>query len=188
MPIHGAHLPRHPGVWAGARRLYRFGVHHGTDFFDDPGNGTHVQMDTPVHAADTGKVVRADNGFRDMDSGKYSYVIYQCQRQHISSESNEDLLRGCQVWIDHGNGLVTRYAHLDKVKPGLKPGMHVNSGDLIGYVGVSGTGENLPGRSKHPHLHFEVFLDGKYVGYGLTPSETIGVYEDIFGGRPHSHP
>jgi murein DD-endopeptidase MepM/ murein hydrolase activator NlpD len=188
MPLRGAHLPRHPGVWAGARRLYRFGVHHGTDFFNDPGNGTHVAMDTPVYAADSGKVVRADARFNDMDQGKYSHVIYQCQDQHISSESNEDLLRGCQVWLDHGGGLITRYAHLDKIRAGLTPGMKVNRGDLIGYVGVSGTGENLPGRAKHPHLHFEVFLDGRYVGWGLTPTETIGVYEDIFGGNAGSRP
>jgi murein DD-endopeptidase MepM/ murein hydrolase activator NlpD len=184
MPIKGGRLPRHPGVWAGARRLYRYGVHHGTDFFDDPGQGTHVSMDTPVYAADAGKVIRADANFKDMDSAKYSYVMYQCTHNHISSESNEDLLRGCQVWIDHGNGLITRYAHLDKIRPGLKPGMKLAQGDLVGYVGVSGTGENLPGRAKHPHLHFEIWLDGKYVGWGLTPAETIGVYEDIFGSSP----
>jgi murein DD-endopeptidase MepM/ murein hydrolase activator NlpD len=186
MPLKGAHLPRHPGVWAGSRRLYRFGVHHGTDFFDDPGSGTHVQLDTPIYAADTGKVVRADINFRDMDSSHYTKVIYQCQRQHISTEDNENLLRGCQVWIDHGRGLITRYAHMDKIRPGLQSGMSVSGGDLLGYVGVSGTGENLPGMMKHPHLHFEVFLDGKYVGYGLTPSETIGVYEDIFGSGSKS--
>ncbi|HEY9791139.1 MAG TPA: M23 family metallopeptidase [Candidatus Obscuribacterales bacterium] len=184
MPLPGAHLPRHPGVWAGSRRLYRFGVHHGTDFFDDPGNGTHVHMDSPIYAADSGKIIRADATFKDMDAAKYSYVIYQCHNKHISAEGDEDLLRGCQVWLDHGNGLITRYAHLDKIKPGLKPGMRISTGDLIGFVGVSGTGENLPGRAKHPHLHLEIYLDGKYLGYGLTPSETIGVYEDIFGNGP----
>jgi murein DD-endopeptidase MepM/ murein hydrolase activator NlpD len=181
MPLKGAHLPRHPGVWAGARRAYRFGVHHGTDFFDDPGMGTHVHMDTPIHAADAGKVLRADWQFQDLSASKYAAVIYQCQSQHICSESSEDFLRGCQVWLDHGKGLVTRYAHLDRVQNGLRAGDRVAQGQLIGFVGVSGTGENLPGRAKHPHLHFEIFLDGKYLGYGLTPAETIGVYEDIFG-------
>lgn len=184
MPLAGAHMPTHPGVWAGSRRLYRFGVHHGTDFFNDPGNGTHVSMDTPVYAADTGKVVRADVDFKDMDMAQYGRVIAQCQKEHISSEVNENFLRGRQIWLDHGQGLITKYAHLDKIEPGIKNGMKVSTRQLIGYVGVSGTGENLPGRAKYPHLHFEIFLDGKYVGYGLTPSETIGVYEDIFGNSP----
>ena len=181
MPIRGASLPRHPGVWPGARRMYRFGVHKGTDYFNDPIARTFVDMGTPVYAADAGKITRADANFIDMSATRYGSVIYQCHHQHITSEPSEDLLRGCQVWMDHGDGLITKYAHLDKIKPGLKVGTKVNRGDLIGYVGISGTGENLPGRIKHPHLHFEVWLDGKYVGWGLTPPETIGLYEDIFG-------
>jgi murein DD-endopeptidase MepM/ murein hydrolase activator NlpD len=180
-PLKKGSLPRHPGVWAGARRLYRHGVHKGTDFFHDPGCGTIVETGTPVYAVDAAKITRADADFKDMDAATYGRVIGQCRSQHICSEKNEDLLRGCQIWLDHGQGLVTKYAHLDKIRAGLKPGMKVARGDLIGYVGVSGTGENLPGRSKHPHLHFEVWLDGKYLGWGLTPAETIGVYEDIFG-------
>ncbi len=180
-PLKGGSLPRHPGVWPGARRLYRYGVHKGTDFFNDPGGGTLVSMETPVFAADAAKVVRADADFHDMTAVEYARVIGQCRKEHISSEDNENLLRGCQVWLDHGNGLMTKYAHLDRIRPGLKPGMKVAPHDLIGYVGVSGTGENLSGRLKHPHLHFEVWLDGKYLGFGLTPAETIGLYEDIFG-------
>lgn len=181
MPLKGASLPAHPGVWAGARRLYRHGVHKGTDFFHDPGRGTMIAMGTPALAAGAGKILRADANFRDMDATTYHRVIQECHQTHHSSERNEDLLRGCQVWIDHGGGLITKYAHLDKIKAGLKPGMKVAQGDVVGFVGVSGTGQNLPGRSKHPHLHFEVWLDNAYVGQGFTPSETIGVYEDIFG-------
>lgn len=185
MPIRGASMPRHPGVWPGARRLYRHGIHKGTDFFHDPGSGSLVKMGSPAFAADSGKVIRADENYSDMTSSKYHQVISECYHQHISSESNEDLLRGCQVWIDHGNGLITKYAHLDRIKPGLKTGAKVSRGDLVGFVGVSGTGQNLPGCSKHPHLHFEIWLDGNYIGWGLTPSETIGIYENIFGSGIH---
>lgn len=178
MPLDHAVLPKHAGVWPGARRLYRYGIHKGTDFFSDAGP---VRLGTSAFAADAGTVVRADGNFKDMDAAKYSHVMYECRHLHITTEPNEDLLRGCQVWIDHGNGLITKYAHLDRIRPGLKEGMRISRGDLVGYVGVSGTGENLPGRCKHPHLHFEVWLDGKYVGFGLTPAETIGVYEDVFG-------
>jgi murein DD-endopeptidase MepM/ murein hydrolase activator NlpD len=70
---------------------------------------------------------------------------------------------------------------LNKVNPEVKKDQQVGRGDLIGFIGVSGTGQNLPGRAKYPHLHFEIWLDGKYLGWGLTPAETMGVYEDVFG-------
>lgn len=181
IPIKGVALPRHVGVFPGARRLYRFGIHEGMDFFLDPGSRTKVAMNTQVRAADGGKVLRSDVNFKDMNAAQFNKVMNECYREHRTSDHNEDLFRGCQVWISHGNGIVTRYAHLNKVNPQVKKDQQVARGDLIGFVGVSGTGQNLPGRAKYPHLHFEIWLDGKYLGWGLTPAETMGVYEDIFG-------
>lgn len=180
VPIQGGRLPHHPGVFPGARRQYRFGVHKGLDFFNDQ-CGVKIITGTPVLAADGGKVIRVDKNFTDMNATTFARVMSQCYQEHRTSEKNEDLFRGCQVWIDHGNGLVTRYAHLSKINTKLAPNSFVKRGDVIGFVGYSGTGQNLPGRAKFPHLHFEIWLDGKYLGWGLTPSETVGVYEDIFG-------
>ncbi len=179
IPVPGGQLPAHLGVFPGARRLYRYGIHAGVDFFN--GGGNKVVMGTPSVAADAGKIIRIDHNFKDMDAPTFNRVMSQCARDHNTSDHNEDLFRGCQVWIDHGNRMVTRYAHLDRINAKLKKDAFVNRGDTVGYIGVSGTGQNLPGKAKYPHLHFEIWLDGHYVGYGLTPGETLGVYEDIFG-------
>lgn len=181
IPIKGVRIPRHVGVFPGARRLYRFGIHEGMDFFADPASRTKVAMGTPIRAAEGGKVLRVDSNFKDMTYPVFNRVMNDCYREHRTSDKNEDLFRGCQVWISHGNGLITRYAHCNSVNPALRKDQNVNRGDLLAFVGVSGTGQNLPGRTKYPHLHFEIWLDGKYLGWGLTPAETMGVYEDIFG-------
>jgi murein DD-endopeptidase MepM/ murein hydrolase activator NlpD len=58
---------------------------------------------------------------------------------------------GRLIEIDHGNGLVSRYAHASKIT--VKEGDVVMKGQKIGEVGSSG-------RSTGPHLHFEVRHDG----------------------------
>jgi hypothetical protein len=57
---------------------------------------------------------------------------------------------GNVVVIDHGNGYVTRYAHLADVE--ARKGRKVRRGTRLGYVGVSGN-------SFAPHLHYEVLRD-----------------------------
>lgn len=59
---------------------------------------------------------------------------------------------GRVVEIDHGDGLVSVYAHLERIL--VRSGMRVTAGQPIGRVGISG-------RSTGPHLHFEVRLAGR---------------------------
>lgn len=56
--------------------------------------------------------------------------------------------------IDHGNGIVTRYAHLSVMK--VSVGDQVGAGQVIGLVGATGDATG-------PHLHFEVIINGVQV-------------------------
>jgi murein DD-endopeptidase MepM/ murein hydrolase activator NlpD len=60
---------------------------------------------------------------------------------------------GNMVEVDHGNELITRYAHASRVL--VKKGDLVRRGQKIAEVGTSG-------RSTGPHLHFEVLVEGVY--------------------------
>jgi murein DD-endopeptidase MepM/ murein hydrolase activator NlpD len=61
---------------------------------------------------------------------------------------------GNTVEIDHGNGLMTRYAHMSAFRS--VPGQRVEAGQVIGLIGNTG-------RSTGPHLHFEVRIHDRAV-------------------------
>ena len=61
---------------------------------------------------------------------------------------------GNAIDIDHGGGVLTRYAHLRRIE--TKKGAAIAAGETIGQVGSTG-------RTTGPHLHFEVRLDGSPV-------------------------
>lgn len=61
---------------------------------------------------------------------------------------------GNTIEIDHGNGLMTRYAHMSGFR--ARVGQAVESGDVIGLIGNTG-------RSTGPHLHFEVRINDRPV-------------------------
>ncbi|MEW6273830.1 MAG: peptidoglycan DD-metalloendopeptidase family protein [Bacillota bacterium] len=88
--------------------------------------GIDIGADTgaPVWAAESGRVIRA---------GWYGGY-------------------GKCVDINHGGGVVTRYAHLSAISVGI--GEQVSRGQLIGRVGSTGYATG-------PHLHFEVIADGR---------------------------
>jgi len=59
---------------------------------------------------------------------------------------------GRLVEIDHGHGFKTRYGHLYRIK--VKKGDNVDFGQVIGLLGSSG-------RANGPHVHYEVWFEGK---------------------------
>ncbi|MFL0357684.1 M23 family metallopeptidase [Erythrobacter sp. GH1-10] len=60
---------------------------------------------------------------------------------------------GNLVKLDHGEGMETKYMHLNQFAAGLTVGQPVRQGDIIGYVGTTGG-------STGPHLHYEIWIDG----------------------------
>jgi murein DD-endopeptidase MepM/ murein hydrolase activator NlpD len=69
---------------------------------------------------------------------------------------------GNVIDVDHGGGVVTRYAHLRRII--TRKAAAVSAGEVIGQVGSTG-------RTTGPHLHFEVRIDGAPV----SPIEAMAV-------------
>jgi murein DD-endopeptidase MepM/ murein hydrolase activator NlpD len=79
---------------------------------------------------------------------------------------------GRMITIDHGHGVTTRYGHLSGFT--VMEGQHVQRGQVIGYVGMSG-------RSTGPHLHYEVRINETPV----NPTKylrKLAPRQDVFGG------
>ncbi len=63
---------------------------------------------------------------------------------------------GNYIRIKHANSYETAYGHMNGFAKGMKRGVRVHQGQVIGYVGTTG-------RSTGPHLHYEVHIHGKAV-------------------------
>jgi murein DD-endopeptidase MepM/ murein hydrolase activator NlpD len=94
-----------------------------------------AELGTPIHAAADGVVTGA------APNGGY----------------------GNWIEIEHEGRLSTVYGHLSSFAPGIAPGVWVQKGDLIGFVGNTG-------RSTGPHLHFELRSNGKPTNPVTHPS------------------
>lgn len=74
---------------------------------------------------------------------------------------------GRMIDVDHGNGFVTRYGHLNKII--VRRGMRVNKGQVLGIQGSSG-------RSTGNHLHYEI----RYNGAPINPLPFIKAGQHVF--------
>ena len=85
--------------------------------------------------------------------GPIGAPIYAAARGTVSFVGQRSGYGNC-VEIDHGNGLITRYAHMSGFR--TTSGKAVQPGDVIGLIGSTG-------RSTGPHLHFEVRINDRPV-------------------------
>jgi murein DD-endopeptidase MepM/ murein hydrolase activator NlpD len=81
---------------------------------------------------------------------------------------------GNAIEITHGNGMLTRYAHLSRI--GVKVGQEVNAGATIGGLGSTG-------RSTGPHLHFEVRINDRAVNPRPFLEAAPDVLKEVRAGR-----
>jgi len=79
-------------------------------------------------------------------------------------ETGDYFFNGRTVFIDHGQGLVSMYNHLHRIR--VKPGTAVKRGQRIGDIGASG-------RATGPHLHWAVSLNGARVDPLLFVPERV---------------
>lgn len=63
---------------------------------------------------------------------------------------------GNYVKINHNAKLATAYGHMSRFAGGMRPGVRVKQGQVIGYVGATG-------RATGPHLHYEIMMGGVQV-------------------------
>ena len=107
----------------------RFGLRR---FFNEEPRAPHVGLDvavargTPIMASAQGQVLAVADYF----------------------------FNGKTIFVDHGNGLITLYCHLDRID--VKTGEAVKKGQPIGLSGETG-------RATGPHLHWSVVLNGAMV-------------------------
>jgi len=165
LPIEGGDTPSDPDLLPGAPRDYRGGIHEGIDF--PAPNGTAVL------AAASGTVARVDASFLDWTREQQEIALYEALTLGYTPAATLDRIRGRQVWIDHGKGVITRYAHLSAVEP-LILGEKIEAGTLIGEVGSSGYPQG------GPHLHFEVRVGDDFYGDGLTGDDLARAVSRLF--------
>jgi murein DD-endopeptidase MepM/ murein hydrolase activator NlpD len=77
-------------------------------------------------------------------------------------ELGDFFFSGNLVYIDHGQGLISMFAHLDEIDVVL--GERVKKGQIVGKVGATG-------RVTGPHLHWSLGLNGTWI----DPALFIGV-------------
>jgi len=80
-------------------------------------------------------------------------------------------LGGTKLWIYGESGTTYYYAHLSGFAPGVRDGLVVDAGDIVGFVGNTGNARTTP-----PHLHFEIHPNN---GPAVNPTPLLMVVDAL---------
>lgn len=136
-----------------------------TDYFQANGeSSTKFLMKTPINGARIssrfGKRRHPISGFTRLHKGTdfaapTGTPIYAAGNGVVERASRYGGY-GHYIRIRHAKGYKTAYAHLSRYGSGIRSGRSVRQGQVIGYVGSTGA-------STGPHLHYEVYKNGRAV-------------------------
>ncbi|WP_454918947.1 peptidoglycan DD-metalloendopeptidase family protein [Xanthobacter sediminis] len=150
-----------------AKRYYRFQTNDDgvVDYYDEEGKSAKKFL---VRKPLSGGVMRSPFGYRRHPILGYSKLhtgvdwadaigtpIYAAGNGTIIY-ANWKSGYGKHTEIQHANGYVTTYSHQSGFARGIREGVTVRQGQLIGYIGSTGL-------STGPHLHYEVKINGNFV-------------------------
>lgn len=175
----GACLPQSDNLMPNAPREYRGGLHEGVDFYGID-NCVAIPPRTPAVAAKAGTVLRADHDYHDLTPGELAAANERIANGGANDFEVVDLFRGRQVWIDHGKGIVTRYAHLGGIPADIVEGTQVTQGQTVGFIGDSGTPESIANPGAEVHLHWELRAGDSFLGEALPAADVRAIYEGLF--------
>jgi murein DD-endopeptidase MepM/ murein hydrolase activator NlpD len=149
-----------------ARTYYRFTTGDGqTDYYDESGrSATKSLLRTPLSGAKltSGYGMRRHPllGYTRMhtgvDFGAAPGTPIRAAGAGMVELAGRDGAYGVTVMLKHKGNYETLYGHMSRLADGIRSGMQVNQGQVIGYVGSTG-------RATGPHLHYEVRVNDRPV-------------------------
>ena len=99
--------------------------------------------------------------------------LFAVERGVITNMGNNSL-GGIKLWLYGESGTTYYYAHLLRFAPGIREGMVVDAGDVVGFVGNTGNAATTPS-----HLHFEIHPNN---GPAVNPTPLLRVVDALDGG------